>query len=471
MYLGSMVSKLFHRGIWIGGAAAVTLFSLDKNRCHLSKFKILAEVERKNPNVKKSCIIVVGTTGTGKSSTIAKYTGQTIGVSKAAESKTRRCDLYTNLHSPDDPVWIDTVGYDDTFNATDEESFREVLRFIDSHDVKDVHAVIWTILPQERRDQRLQRQADFINQFGEEAIWNNTIIVAKQPGSFNLEQATQGAVEAARNHAGPDARIRTVGFTYLDDSIPGHVSDSIEALPDSVKNKMLLVTDQQVRQQLGKMLDEIERPVQVVFRNSKCVDCGEEGDRRLLGSYCHMESLLTHPEPAAYFHPQARVPYHPLDCEAYHSGVLRLVGGPHLQCEAVRNIMLGATPVAFTLDMTGGLVTASLSFAALVLCNQLAAPLEERWTCCGGLAGTQGCKDRWRCCKSSTQNTGCCHNFPCCQGGVGAQGCQRKFKCCSMPEGSAGCTEVCKKCGAPWGSVANQCFKKTHNLVEHIQTE
>ena len=39
---------------------------------------------------------------------------------------------------------------------------------------------------------RLQKQANFINQFGEGLIWNNVVIVAKQPGSFNLEQAIQG---------------------------------------------------------------------------------------------------------------------------------------------------------------------------------------------------------------------------------------------------------------------------------------
>ena len=37
-------------------------------------------------------------------------------------------------------------------------------------------------MPQERMDARLQKQAKFINQFGEGLIWNNVIIVAKQPG-------------------------------------------------------------------------------------------------------------------------------------------------------------------------------------------------------------------------------------------------------------------------------------------------
>jgi hypothetical protein len=42
---------------------------------------------------------------------------------------------------------------------------------------------------QERKDARLQKQADFINQFREGDIWSNVVIVVKQPGSFNVRQA------------------------------------------------------------------------------------------------------------------------------------------------------------------------------------------------------------------------------------------------------------------------------------------
>ena len=75
-----------------------------------------------------------------------------------------------------------------------------MLKFIDKHDLTDVHAIVWTVSPTPRMDAKLQKQAHFINQFGEGHIWQNVIIVAKQPGSFNLEQATQGAKEAARLH-------------------------------------------------------------------------------------------------------------------------------------------------------------------------------------------------------------------------------------------------------------------------------
>jgi hypothetical protein len=41
------------------------------------------------------------------------------------------------------------------------------------------------------------------------------VIVVKQPGSFNVRQAGQGALEAARAHAAQPARVQLRGFTYL----------------------------------------------------------------------------------------------------------------------------------------------------------------------------------------------------------------------------------------------------------------
>lgn len=410
------------------------------------------------------CLILKGT---GKSSTIAKYTGQDVAVSRGASSMTRHCEVYSNLRDPTEPVWIDTVGYDDSKNLRDEDSFREVLKFIDKHNVRDVHAIVWTVMPQERMDARLQKQANFINQFGEGLIWNNVVIVAKQPGSFNLEQATQGPREAAKQHCYNDTQIKTTGFTYMDDSIPIEVQESVNALPEAVRNKMLLVTDDQVHAQLHKLLMiDIKRPVQVVFRDSKCLDCGAQGDSRILENHCHMEMIMMHPQSAAYFHPSLQEPYHPMETEVYHSGLLRVHGGPNKECETVRNVMTGVTPAVFFMDLTGGILSATAALGSYYVCNYLSTPIEEKWTCCGGLNGSRGCKVRWSCCKSANDNQGCCVRYPCCLGSAQAQGCQRRYKCCGQMENSAGCEKICKKCGSPWGSPSQQCFIKNHNLVK-----
>ena len=94
----------------------------------------------------------------------------------------------------------------------------------------------------------------------------------------------------------------------MDDSIPSEVKESIDTLDESIRNKMLLVTDEQVHDQLHKIImEEMDKPVQVVFRDSQCQDCGAEGDERILDNYCHMEMMMIHPKSAAYFHPEPQV--------------------------------------------------------------------------------------------------------------------------------------------------------------------
>ena len=112
---------------------------------------------------------VIGTTGTGKSSTIRQVTGQTgVRVSSSAESVTRQCEVsdqseasivvtwpaltnrrsvfiltnrqvFTDTRSGEGTVWIDTVGYDDTGSRDDEEIFRSILKFIQSQDLTKVN--------------------------------------------------------------------------------------------------------------------------------------------------------------------------------------------------------------------------------------------------------------------------------------------------------------------------------------------
>ena len=110
-------------------------------------------------------VSVIGTTGTGKSSTISACTGQEVESSSKSESVTRHCQIFSDQSGDSKPVWIDTVGYDDTSNIDDEETFKNILKFIQKNNLLKIKAIVWTVLPQERKDARLQRQADFINRF------------------------------------------------------------------------------------------------------------------------------------------------------------------------------------------------------------------------------------------------------------------------------------------------------------------
>ena len=89
------------------------------------------------------------------------------------------------------------------------------------------------------------------------------IILAKQPGGYNVDLACQGALEAAKAHAWDNTKIRTVGFTYLDSSIPSAVEKTLLGLDVGDRRKMLLVTDDDVHQILKR---EVGLQVPFVFK-------------------------------------------------------------------------------------------------------------------------------------------------------------------------------------------------------------
>jgi len=415
------------------------------------------------------CILVVGTTGTGKSSTIAKCTKQNVTVDSLADSVTKQCQIYPDSKCVANPVWIDTVGYDDSSKVDDAESFKEVLRFIQEKRLLKIKAIVWTILPQERKDARLQRQAEFINRFREEAIWDNVIIIAKQPGGFSMQKACQGAEEAAKLHCNDLKDIRKLGFTYLDDSIPDDFKEVLFSLDAEKRKGMLYLTEDEVYEKITTAIGSIEKPIKVIFEDSECEKCGIKGDKRLLSDYCHMEQLFKHPEPLNHYHPRNLESYHPLPTDNYHPGVLKLTGGPNQNCETVKNVLFAMTPVMGLLkDSTEGIKTGVIAGLTQFVCYKLNQPLKFTFGCCGGEENSHGCKNSYACCRQAPTAPGCMYTYPCCSGGPQAVGCTRRFLCCGKEEGVTGCEVVCKKCEKKWGTPAGDCFKTQHQLIKII---
>ena len=54
---------------------------------------------------------------------------------------------------------------------------------------------------------------------------------------------------------------------------------------------MLYYTDEEIRNKVNKVISDIETPIQVIFEDVQCQDCGVVGDKRLLPDYCHMEKI------------------------------------------------------------------------------------------------------------------------------------------------------------------------------------
>jgi len=413
------------------------------------------------------CILVVGTTGTGKSSTISKYTGQNCTVSDGAHSATRQCASFPDCRGLHLPVWVDTRGYDDSADLSDQDSYRDLLKFLSSERLLKVKAIVWTVNSQERKDARLRRQADFINQFKDIEIWDNVIIVVKSPVSYNLKQGSQGAQEAAKYYAGEFSKLQVLGFTYLDDKIPEHIRSKLLELGPEERHERLILTDAEVVQQIDSALRNIDAPVQVIFEDKQCTACGIIGDKRLLPDFCHLEQGFRHAGKLKHYHPEEIEGYHPRPLQSTHSGVLKLVGGKNKECETVKNALFWLTPAVGVVDIFTGLGTAALAGTTAYVCRQLDKPYAEIYSCCGGEKHSAGCKVEYACCKGVESSYGCCERYPCCQGGVQAPGCTRRYECCGREEEATGCESICKKCGQAWGSATRDCFRTEHQLISY----
>lgn len=180
--------------------------------------KVGAIVEEEDED-ENCCVLCVGSTGTGKSSTIGKLTGQVVPSGSSLGRVTLRCNIYRPklemekliLSGRKNVYFIDTVGWDDA-DADDEDTFRYILGFLDANNVLRIKAVIWFVLPNIRRDALLVKQAALINRLAPlsdaknagtgknyaGSIWGRTIIACKQ--AMNPEQDTRGAVAAALDH-------------------------------------------------------------------------------------------------------------------------------------------------------------------------------------------------------------------------------------------------------------------------------
>ena len=83
------------------------------------------------------CVICVGSTGTGKSSTVGKYTGVVTKAGSGTERVTTYCQIHRSLVDDQEPVWVDTVGWDDA-ECEDDQTFKDILIFINKYEITKV---------------------------------------------------------------------------------------------------------------------------------------------------------------------------------------------------------------------------------------------------------------------------------------------------------------------------------------------
>lgn len=456
---------------------------------------------------------VVGTTGTGKTSLVSIMTGfDNLGCGSGPSSMTKQCQLVVNARkNQTSPIWMDTMGFDDSQGAKDTETFRQILKQVDSKKLNKVAALIWTISPEERSSQRLKRQAEFINQFREGNIWSNVIIICKIPMGWNLGKACQGALEAAKEVSGTScADVQLVGL-----SIQEFLKFDCENMDQSTRDQFFIVSKEETVEKLDAILEKYtDDPIQVIFQDAECSACGVIGDKRLLPDFCHFKEELVHRNPEMMpFHPKELVLYHPGKLNqihtqrmvafhsqglvSYHPGQLRQIhsGGTYPKRMADPDAAIRGW---FGRDILGNSITVTLCSTcdreldtrgcskeySCCLRDQYSNGCLTRYGCCGGSGGPgcarkypccgalenqeSGCSSEYSCCDNSIESRGCSNKYGCCGAAEDSGGCQRQYLCCKKIENELGCIWQCMKCKQEWGTLTTNCSdtdSTPHRLV------
>jgi len=238
-----------------------------------------------------TCVLVVGTTGTGKTSTINIYTGNDLQVGEGAQSVTGNTIAVEDRNHSKAPKWIDNPGWSDSDGRSDNLVFKELLSYMQKNTLSKVKAVIWCVVPQPRMDSTLQAQANFIDMFTTETdkgrIWSNVIIVCKGKLAKTAFEDCQGARMAAKKsymHADP----KCLGYEFATDEVLEGASEKLR------KENLRMLTKDEIRTELEEAFTGLPDCVQVVFSNQRCRACGQTGDPRLMEDKCHRNKKSGH---------------------------------------------------------------------------------------------------------------------------------------------------------------------------------
>ena len=232
----------------------------------------------------KSCVLLFGDTGLGKSTLLNLVTGHSIQTGDGANGTTEENAIYNDKLHPERPKWMDTVGLNEArYNEDPFDVYQTYLRMLKTENIEYIHAIIWVIPISEKNTSNIQKQAVYIQSlfesFGEtrqKDVWKNVILVCR--GTFNRNdfKGALAAITEILKDNGKRAKemvcINMLPFDVGDDQKPNLDCD----------------TAQKVRFRIEEALGGIEKPLSLDFCDMICLDCGQKDDPRLMDNHCHL---------------------------------------------------------------------------------------------------------------------------------------------------------------------------------------
>ncbi len=370
--------------------------------------KMKHEFVKSNTNSNKTfestkAIVVVGTTGTGKSSLVNLFSIKKAKIGHTAKSETQSPKFYEETSNR---TWLDTQGVNDSNGVPDEKILSEIVKTLYNKKLNKVK-IVWCVSgDMTRATSELKRQAKFIKGLGkvevnddEKAsnsnsnIWNSCVIVKKQ-GPFKPEKGDlEGLIEAALLYGSNinygDSRL--IGFTYLNSNIQFADQNQAKLFKLIKSDKNLLqgsgfLLENEIKEEINNRLSNLPT-FKIQYNIKRCSKCGVEGDERTIFAPCHTSYKWIH------------------SSGTYHSGSWNSGYYYHSSSSKYYNFFRHG---------------------------------DTYW--------------RYRCCDERTSSSGCCYRdgyYSCCNS-TSSSGC--KYSCCGSSTGSSGCKKVCANCNKIWKS-------------------
>ena len=92
------------------------------------------------------CILVVGSTGEGKSTLVSILSGNQVRISGGTCSETMRTEAFTSHRVLPGMSYVDTRGYEDSRNEADDGVFLGMINFLNDNNLVSVRAIVWCIV-------------------------------------------------------------------------------------------------------------------------------------------------------------------------------------------------------------------------------------------------------------------------------------------------------------------------------------
>eukprot|EP01083_Nonionella_stella_P181314 649064_1 len=463
----------------------------EKNIAQNDYHEINCKDNANRPNHHQKCaVLVIGITGTGKSSIVGLLSGHGTKVSSGSQRGTDTTSMFQSKYDKN-LYFIDTVGLQDSnigfINWADPKLLKKTLQYVHHMGVHKIKIILCVSGDTGTRMGPFTQMTHFIGgmQLHEEGledinvcqsnssnstdefemieanIWNSVLIIKKgTPGTIGIDPEgiddMKGVISAARQGGATESfedKRHIFGFTCTDWMDNQKYQSIMKVLKPDQYEENGYFTKQNAKTIITKKLNALPS-FELVFQKEQCTKCGAKGDPRYIIAPCHTKDEYFHIKPPERYHSGQQTQKHTsilTDHQIHsgwmHTGQRKSIHNGHVSRYHPGNIR--ETSVArtmaciFTLGWSELVTWQGTAWHWYDCCNEYigtATPCARRWSCCNAPPGRQFCANtgtHWTCCNKGGVSQGCTETTAT----------KKRYMCCNQAEGSSGCEMVWNCCG------------------------